>query len=142
MIRAVLFGHGRMGTQVGLHAASHGVEVIGVLTHESTAEDWEQIARARADVVIDFATGEALQASLEAMCAIAPRPRAAARSHAREARQPSVASRSAHARSQRRHASAHTRQCSCICACCSHSSAHALHAVWHASRTARVMLAS
>ena len=72
MIRAVLFGHGRMGTQVGLHAASHGVEVTGVLTHESTAEDWEQITRARADVVIDFATGEALQASLEAMCAIAP----------------------------------------------------------------------
>ena len=72
MTRAVLFGHGRMGTLVGLHAEAHGVEVVGVLTHESTPEEWDRIAQARADVVIDFATGEALQASLETLCAMAP----------------------------------------------------------------------
>ena len=63
MIRAVLFGHGRMGTQVGLHAASHGVEVTGVLTHESTAEDWEQIARARAFGSTGIRLGSGLIAS-------------------------------------------------------------------------------
>ena len=72
MTRAVLFGHGRMGTLVGLHAESHDVEVVGVLTHESTPEEWDRVAQARADVVIDFATGEALQASLESLCAMAP----------------------------------------------------------------------
>jgi 4-hydroxy-tetrahydrodipicolinate reductase len=72
VIRAVLFGHGRMGTLVGLHASAHGVEVAGVITHESTAEEWDTITRARADVVIDFATGDALRTSLEALCAIAP----------------------------------------------------------------------
>jgi 4-hydroxy-tetrahydrodipicolinate reductase len=72
VIRAVLFGHGRMGTLVGLHASAHGVEVVGVITHESTAEEWDTITQARADVVIDFATGDALRTSLEALCAIAP----------------------------------------------------------------------
>jgi 4-hydroxy-tetrahydrodipicolinate reductase len=72
VIRAVLFGHGRMGTLVGLHASAHGVEVAGVITHESTAEEWDTITQARADVVIDFATGDALRTSLEALCAIAP----------------------------------------------------------------------
>lgn len=72
MIRAVLFGHGRMGQLVGLHASAHGVEIAGVLTRASSAVTWDAIMAARADVVIDFATGEALQQHLEALCRIAP----------------------------------------------------------------------
>jgi 4-hydroxy-tetrahydrodipicolinate reductase len=53
--RATLFGHGRMGRLVGVHAAEHGIEIV-----------------ARADVVIDFATGEALQANLDRLCGLAP----------------------------------------------------------------------
>lgn len=72
MIRGVLFGHGRMGRLVGLNAADHDVEIVGVLTSRSTTEEWQAVAQARADVVIDFATGEALQAALERLCGIAP----------------------------------------------------------------------
>lgn len=71
-MRIVLFGHGRMGRLVGLHAADHGGEVVGVLTSRSTPEEWAQVASARADVVIDFATGDALQAHLERLCGLAP----------------------------------------------------------------------
>ena len=49
---------------------------------------------------------------------------------------------SAQAVSHRRHASAQIRQCSCISACSPHSSPQALHALWQASSTERVMLAS
>ena len=72
MIRAVLFGHGRMGQLVGLHAAAQGVDVVGVLTRHSTPDQWDALAEARADVVIDFATGDALEASLERLCGLAP----------------------------------------------------------------------
>lgn len=72
MIRGVLFGHGRMGRLVGIHAADHGVEIVGVLTSRSTPEEWRSVAQAGADVVIDFATGEALQAHLEQLCGVAP----------------------------------------------------------------------
>lgn len=72
MIRGVLFGHGRMGRLVGIHAADHGVEIVGVLTSRSTPEEWQSVAQAGADVVIDFATGEALQAHLEQLCGVAP----------------------------------------------------------------------
>lgn len=71
-MRIVLFGHGRMGRLVGLHAADHGGEVVGVITSRSTPEEWAQVATARADVVIDFATGDALQAHLERLCGVAP----------------------------------------------------------------------
>lgn len=71
-MRVVLFGHGRMGRLVGQHAAAHGGEVVGVLTSRSTPEEWTQVAEAKADVVIDFATGDALQAHLDALCGIAP----------------------------------------------------------------------
>lgn len=71
-MRIVLFGHGRMGRLVGLHASDHGGEVVGVLTSRSTPEEWAQVAAARADVVIDFATGEALQAHLGRLCGLAP----------------------------------------------------------------------
>ena len=71
-MRIVLFGHGRMGRLVGLHAVDHGGEVVGVLTSRSTPEEWAQVAGAKADVVIDFATGEALQAHLDPLCGIAP----------------------------------------------------------------------
>ena len=72
MTRAVLFGHGRMGRLVGVHAASHGVEVVGVLTSTSPDEVWDAVAAAGADVVIDFATGEALPPNFERLCALAP----------------------------------------------------------------------
>ena len=72
MIRGVLFGHGRMGRLVGIHAADHGVEIVGVLTSRSTPEEWQSVSQAGADVVIDFATGEALQAHLEQLCGVAP----------------------------------------------------------------------
>lgn len=72
MIRAVLFGHGRMGRLVGVHAAEHGVEIVGVLTRASAPGEWDAVARARADVAIDFATGDALQANLERLCGLAP----------------------------------------------------------------------
>ena len=72
MIRAVLFGHGRMGRLVGLHAAEHGVEVVGVLTSASVDETWTTAAQASADVVIDFATGEALRGNLERLSTLAP----------------------------------------------------------------------
>lgn len=61
-----------MGRLVGLHAAEHGVEIVGVLTSRSTPEEWQSVAQAGADVVIDFATGEALQAHLEQLCGVAP----------------------------------------------------------------------
>lgn len=72
MIRAVLFGHGRMGRLVGLHAADHDVEIVGVATSRSTPEEWDAIRQAGADVVIDFATGDALETSLEQLCGLAP----------------------------------------------------------------------
>ncbi|WP_396626119.1 4-hydroxy-tetrahydrodipicolinate reductase [Luteitalea sp.] len=71
-MRVVLFGHGRMGRLVGVYAADHGAEVVGVLTSRSTPEEWEAVAAAGADVVIDFATGEALEQSLERLCELAP----------------------------------------------------------------------
>lgn len=71
-MRAVLFGHGRMGRLVALRAADHGVEIAGVLTSASPPEAWHAAAQARADVVIDFATGEALARHLDALCGIAP----------------------------------------------------------------------
>ena len=72
MIRAVLFGHGRMGRLVGVHAAEHGVEIVGVLTSRSTQDEWDATSGAGADVVIDFATGEAMPAALERLCGLAP----------------------------------------------------------------------
>ena len=71
-MRAVLFGHGRMGRLVGVHAADHDTEIVGVLTSRSTAEEWAAVRAAGADVVIDFATAEALQANLERLCGLAP----------------------------------------------------------------------
>ncbi|MGI8672150.1 MAG: 4-hydroxy-tetrahydrodipicolinate reductase [Luteitalea sp.] len=71
-MRAVLFGHGRMGRLVGLHAAAHGVEIVGVLTSTSTAAEWDAISAAGADVVVDFSTGEALPGRLDALCRMAP----------------------------------------------------------------------
>ena len=71
-MRAVLFGHGRMGRLVALHAADHGVEIVGVLTSASQPEAWHAATQARADVVIDFATGDALARHLDALCGIAP----------------------------------------------------------------------
>lgn len=71
-MRVVLFGHGRMGRLVGVHAEEHGGEIVGVLTSRSTAEEWDAVRAATADVVIDFATGEALQANLERLCVLAP----------------------------------------------------------------------
>lgn len=61
-----------MGRLVGIHAADHGVEIVGVLTSRSTPEEWQSVSQAGADVVIDFATGEALQAHLEQLCDVAP----------------------------------------------------------------------
>ena len=71
-MRAVLFGHGRMGRLVGVHAAEHGVEVVGVLTSASDDATWAAVAEAKADVVIDFATGEALRSNLERLSTLAP----------------------------------------------------------------------
>lgn len=71
-MRAVLFGHGRMGRLVGMHAAEHGVEVVGVLTSASADETWTAAGAAGADVVIDFATGEALRGNLERLSTLAP----------------------------------------------------------------------
>jgi 4-hydroxy-tetrahydrodipicolinate reductase len=71
-MRAILFGHGRMGRLVGLHADDHGVEIVGVLTSSATDGQWQIVAEAGADVVIDFATGDALQANLERVCTLAP----------------------------------------------------------------------
>jgi len=71
-MRAILFGYGRMGRLVGLHAAEHGVEVVAVLSSESPPDTWDAAAQAGADVVVDFATGEALQHSLDRLCRLAP----------------------------------------------------------------------
>jgi 4-hydroxy-tetrahydrodipicolinate reductase len=71
-MRAVLFGHGRMGRLVGMHAGEHGVEIVGVLTSASVDETWTAAAAAGADVVIDFATGEALRGNLERLSTLAP----------------------------------------------------------------------
>ncbi len=72
MIRAILFGHGRMGRLVDAHAATHGVEVVGVISSGSAPDAWDAAAQARADVVVDFATGEALQQHLDRLCRLAP----------------------------------------------------------------------
>ncbi len=71
-MRLVLFGYGRMGRLVEAHAAQYGARVEGVLTRSSSAADWAAAAAARPDVVIDFATGDALQAHLDRLCALAP----------------------------------------------------------------------
>ncbi len=71
-MRAILFGYGRMGRLVGVHAAEHGVEVVAVLSSESPPETWDAAAQQGADVVVDFATGEALQHSLDRLCRLAP----------------------------------------------------------------------
>jgi 4-hydroxy-tetrahydrodipicolinate reductase len=71
-MRAVLFGHGRMGRLVGVHAAEHDVEVVGVLTSATAEDTWEAARHADADVVIDFATGDALRTNLERLSALAP----------------------------------------------------------------------
>ena len=71
-MRVALFGHGRMGRLVGIHAAEHGAEIVGVLTRGSAVTDWEAVGAARPDVIVDFATGDALQADLDRLCTIAP----------------------------------------------------------------------
>ena len=71
MTRALLFGHGRMGRLVEQHAAAHEVEVVGVLSRETSRRDWESWMAAPADVVIDFATGDALLAHLDDLCRVA-----------------------------------------------------------------------
>lgn len=71
-MKAILFGHGRMGRLVGLHAHDHGVEIVGVLTSIATDVQWQTVAEARADVVIDFATGDALRTHLDRLCTLAP----------------------------------------------------------------------
>ena len=71
-MRAVLFGHGRMGRLVGLHAGEHGVEIVGVLTSASGEATWAAAANAGPDVVVDFATGDALRHNLERLSTLAP----------------------------------------------------------------------
>ncbi|MCC6162259.1 MAG: dihydrodipicolinate reductase [Acidobacteria bacterium] len=71
-MRLVLFGYGRMGRLVEAHAAQHGAQVAGVLTRTSSAAEWDAAAAARPDVVIDFATGDALQAHLDRLCTLTP----------------------------------------------------------------------
>jgi len=61
-----------MGRLVGLHAAAHDVEIVGVLTSTSSAVEWQAISAAGADVVVDFSTGEALPGRLDALCRMAP----------------------------------------------------------------------
>ena len=39
-MRVVLFGHGRMGRLVGIHAAEHGGDVVAVLTSRSADAEW------------------------------------------------------------------------------------------------------
>lgn len=67
-MRALVFGHGRMGQLVIQHAPAHGVDVAGVITRATTADDWAAWAAAPVDVVIDFATGDALVAHVADLC--------------------------------------------------------------------------
>lgn len=71
-MRALLFGHGRMGRLVERCAGEHDVEIAGVLTSASGPDAWAAASEAGADVLIDFATGEALQANLARLCGLAP----------------------------------------------------------------------
>lgn len=71
MIRALVFGHGRMGQLVVQHAAAHHIEVAGVITRDTPAAAWDAWRAAPADVVIDFATGEALVAHVGDLCQVA-----------------------------------------------------------------------
>jgi 4-hydroxy-tetrahydrodipicolinate reductase len=71
MIRALLFGYGRMGRLVEAHAPAAGVEVVGVITREITPEQWDVWRETPLDVVIDFATGSALPQHAADLCAVA-----------------------------------------------------------------------
>jgi 4-hydroxy-tetrahydrodipicolinate reductase len=71
MTRALLFGLGRMGQLVEQHAPAHGVDVVGALTRGATAETWQAWRQSPVDVVIDFATGEALVSHLDDLCRVA-----------------------------------------------------------------------
>lgn len=71
MTRALVFGYGRMGRLVEQHAASHGLEVAGVVTRDTGAADWDGWRANPADVVIDFATGEALVEHIDDLCRVA-----------------------------------------------------------------------
>lgn len=71
MTRALLFGHGRMGQLVEQHAPSHGVTIAGVLNRGATSEAWAMWTASPADVVIDFATGDALVSHLDDLCRVA-----------------------------------------------------------------------
>ena len=71
MSRALLFGHGRMGRLVAEHAEAHGVTVVGVVTRDTSAAEWDGWRAAPVDVAIDFATGDALVAHVEDLCAVA-----------------------------------------------------------------------
>jgi 4-hydroxy-tetrahydrodipicolinate reductase len=68
VIRALLFGYGRMGRLVEAHAAAHGVDVVGVVTREITREQWDVWKQTPVDVVIDFATGDALPDHANDLC--------------------------------------------------------------------------
>ncbi len=68
MIRALVFGHGRMGRLVEQHAAAHGVQVEGIVTRRTGAAEWERWWADPVDVAIDFATGEALVAHVDDLC--------------------------------------------------------------------------
>lgn len=71
MTRALLFGHGRMGQLVEQHAPSHDVTIAGVLNRGATSEAWAMWTASPADVVIDFATGDALVSHLDDLCRVA-----------------------------------------------------------------------
>lgn len=72
MIRALLFGYGRMGRLVEAHAAEYGVEVVGVITREISAEQWAVWKETPVDVVIDFAAGSAVPDHAADLCDLAP----------------------------------------------------------------------
>lgn len=71
MTRALLFGHGRMGRLVEQHAQAHDVEIAGILSRTTPADQWAAWKAAPVDVVIDFATGEALVEHLDELCQVA-----------------------------------------------------------------------
>lgn len=71
MTRALLFGHGRMGRLVEQHAPVHGIEVVGVIASTTAADAWQAWKDAPVDVVIDFATGDALLTHLDDLCGVA-----------------------------------------------------------------------
>lgn len=70
MTRALLFGYGRMGRLVEQHASAHGVEIVGRLSRGADVDAWHHWKAQPADVVIDFATGDALVAHLDDLCQV------------------------------------------------------------------------